>query len=251
MENKFTKICPNESCNILMEYKSIYDMNYSIKKNTVCNSCRYNEINKRDLLILDYFKNTDLTHKLISEELKISTSIIAHVKKKYKIKREIKLSKECVKLRSTNFKKNVLDKSLNVFGGSDKKSYEKAFKTKFGYDYSIFLSKQPEFKKYYNEVRNITAKNLRKYKHLFDNLDNIGRCGEKGKFQVDHIYSIKNGFINNITPHLIGHPSNLRVITWEENLKKSNNCEITLDELINNTSLFLTKNHKIIINHDF
>lgn len=32
MENKFTKICPNESCNILMEYKSIYDMNYSIKK---------------------------------------------------------------------------------------------------------------------------------------------------------------------------------------------------------------------------
>lgn len=251
MENKFNKICPNENCNVIIEYKYIHDMKHSIKKNTVCNSCRYNEINKRDLIILDWLKNTNLTHKLISEELNISTSIIAHVRKKYKLIREIKLSEECILLRSNNFKKNILDKSLNIFGGGDKKSYEKAFKTKFGYEYSIFLSKQSEFKKYYNEVRNITSKNLRKYKHLFNNLDNIGKCGEKGKFQVDHIYSIKNGFINNITPHLIGHPCNLRVISWEENLKKSNNCEITLDELINNTSLFLTKNHKIMINNDF
>jgi hypothetical protein len=39
--------------------------------------------------------------------------------------------------------------------------------------------------------------------------------------------------------------------SWEENLKKSNNCYITLDELINDTSTFLTKNNKILINHDF
>ena len=31
MENKFTKICQNENCDILIEYKSIYYINYLIK----------------------------------------------------------------------------------------------------------------------------------------------------------------------------------------------------------------------------
>jgi hypothetical protein len=145
----------------------------------------------------------------------------------------------------------VLNKGLNKFGGTDKKSYEKIFKSRFGYNYSDFLAKQPEFKKYYNEVRNITSKNLKKYRQLFDNLDNLGRCGDIGKFQVDRNFSIKRGFEMKITPHLIAHPSNLRVISWEENLKKSNNCDITLNELIDETSIFLTKNNKILINHDF
>jgi hypothetical protein len=145
----------------------------------------------------------------------------------------------------------VLEKGLNRFGGTDKVTYKKVFKTKFGYEYSEFLAKQPEFRKYYNEVRNITSKNLKKYKHIFKNLDKLGRCGDTGKFQVDHNFSIKRGFELNITPHLIGHPSNLRVITWEENLIKSNSCNISLDNLINEASIFLTKNNKILIDYDF
>ncbi len=212
---------------------------------------RYNINKDRDSIIIKLLTDTELNHKEIAKQLNINHRIITHVRKKYEIKREPKLSKLCVELRRENFKNNVLDKGLNKFGGTDKKSYEKVFKTRFGYDYSDFLAKQPEFKKYYNEVRNITLKNLRKYKHLFENLDKLGRCGDIGKFQVDHNFSIKRGFETNITPHLIGHPSNLRVISWEENLKKSNNCDITLEELINDTSTFLTKNHKILINHDF
>lgn len=50
-------------------------------------------------------------------------------------------------------------------------------------------------------------------------------------YQLDHIYSIKQGFLNDIPSFIIGHISNLRFIPWKENVIKSDTCEITIDEL--------------------
>ncbi len=247
MEKKYFRTCPNYECTSIIEYISVYDKKSADIKQTKCNSCRYYSINERNKKIINLLINTELNYGDISKELNISINIIKHVLKKHNIKRKSKLSEECRIIRSNNFKTNILDKKLNIFGGADKKSYEKIFKTRFGYDYNDFLKKQPEFKKYYNKVRNITLKNLRTYKFLFSNLDNLGRCGDIGKFQVDHNFSIKNGFDQKITPYLIGHPSNLRIISWEENLKKSNKCDIKLNDLINNANIFLTKNNKIYL----
>lgn len=251
MEKKYYRDCPSDGCTNIIGYKAIYDKISADKKQTRCNSCRYREINERNDRILNLLIKTTLNYGEISKELDVSIHIIKYVSKKHKIERKSKISEECRIIRSNNFKKNVLDKKLNMFGGGNQKSYQKIFKTRFGYEYKDFLKKQPEFKKYYNEVRNITLKNLRKYKSIFTNLNNIGRCGEDGKFQIDHIFSIKKGFELNIIPHLIGHPSNLQIISWEDNLKKSDRCDISLDVLINNTSSFLTKNHKILIPHEF
>lgn len=246
--NYFRK-CPNETCVNEITYKRIGDMKVAIKNSRLCDDCRYYEINKRNEKIIYYLNHTELTHKKISEELNISLDIITHVRKKYNLDRGVKLSPNGKKIRSENFKKNILDKKLNTNGGTKSpEQYEKIFKSRYGYEYSEFLKTQPEFKKYYSKVRNITNKNLRKYKVLFNNLDKLGRCGDKGKYQVDHIFSVKEGFRQNIIPELIGHPSNLRVIKWEDNLSKSDSCETTINKLIDETSKFLTNNHKIIIN---
>lgn len=48
---------------------------------------------------------------------------------------------------------------------------------------------------------------------------------------LDHIYSIQQGFRDNIPPYIIGHWSNLRVISLSDNSKKGMNCAKTQNEL--------------------
>lgn len=80
-----------------------------------------------------------------------------------------------------------------------------------------------EYKKYRQKVDLLTEKNYVKYKN-FINPDNKPRtlCGVDGGYQLDHIYPVCGGFINNIPPEDIAKLENLRIIPWEENLEKSN-----------------------------
>lgn len=47
----------------------------------------------------------------------------------------------------------------------------------------------------------------------------------------DHIYSVSDGFNNNINPHIINHPANCQLLRHSINNSKNNNSDITLDEL--------------------
>lgn len=47
----------------------------------------------------------------------------------------------------------------------------------------------------------------------------------------DHMYSIKEGFLNNVDPYLISHPANCELMQHSVNNKKKTKCSITLDEL--------------------
>ena len=54
----------------------------------------------------------------------------------------------------------------------------------------------------------------------------------------DHIYSISDGFKNNIDPRIISHPANCRLISHKENQRKHSNSSITLEELKERIKIF-------------
>ena len=55
-----------------------------------------------------------------------------------------------------------------------------------------------------------------------DNLNGVSR---------DHMYSVKEGFVNNIDPSIISHPANCQLLVHTDNNKKKTTSSITLEEL--------------------
>lgn len=67
----------------------------------------------------------------------------------------------------------------------------------------------------------------------FINKDIIDPDGIRGKeWHLDHKYSVKAGFINNVDPRIIANIHNLQLIKGSENSKKGMRCSITLEELM-------------------
>ena len=56
----------------------------------------------------------------------------------------------------------------------------------------------------------------------------------------DHIYSVKDGFINNVDPYLLAHPANCNIIKHIDNCKKNSKSNISLDELLQKINDFKT-----------
>lgn len=91
---------------------------------------------------------------------------------------------------------------------------------KFGEDHHNWNPNKTEYAKYRSSVYRETRKHKSVYSK-WDNFDEIGRCGVDGAYQMDHIIPIKHGFVNNISPSIIGNIENLQIIPWEENRLKS------------------------------
>lgn len=100
---------------------------------------------------------------------------------------------------------------------------------RLGMDYNKWLENLLEYKKYRSDVNKVTNKQTI---HLLDNFEKRGLCGIEGAYQLDHKYSISEGFKQNINPEIIGNIINLEFIPWETNLSKSGKCSITENELI-------------------
>jgi len=93
----------------------------------------------------------------------------------------------------------------------------------------VSWNKQPENKK----------TKYKEYRYLVDKLSEVNyvkhydiinpehkprtKCGVEGGYQLDHIYPVYEGFMNNISPQEIAKLENLRVIPWEENQRKKHN----------------------------
>lgn len=45
-------------------------------------------------------------------------------------------------------------------------------------------------------------------------------CGVTNGYQLDHIISIKEGYIKKLSPNKLSNLSNLQMLPWKENLKK-------------------------------
>lgn len=63
-----------------------------------------------------------------------------------------------------------------------------------------------------------------KAKNRGDNQNGVSR---------DHMYSVKEGFINNINPYYISHPANCLLMQQTNNIKKKANCSINFEDLKN------------------
>ena len=79
---------------------------------------------------------------------------------------------------------------------------------------------------YYDAVWAVTEKS---WKEHFDDI-NPNRTN-RSKNALDHNYSIQQGFRDNILPNIIGHYTNLRILTLSENSKKGMRCDKTKDQL--------------------
>lgn len=62
----------------------------------------------------------------------------------------------------------------------------------------------------------------------------------------DHIYSVRDGFINKIDSKIISHPANCRLILHRDNSKKSSKSIITIDELISRISEWDLKYNSLV-----
>lgn len=98
-----------------------------------------------------------------------------------------------------------------------------------GIDYNEWLEIIPVYRRYRSDVNKITNKqpieNLKNY-------EKRGISGIEGVYQLDHKYSISEGFKQNIKPEIIGNIINLEFIPWKDNSIKGSNCSITENELI-------------------
>ena len=54
----------------------------------------------------------------------------------------------------------------------------------------------------------------------------------------DHLYSVSDGFKNNIDPKIISHPMNCRVVPHRKNQSKNKTSAITLEQLLERIRLF-------------
>jgi len=107
--------------------------------------------------------------------------------------------------------------------------YDHIYLKKTGYTYEEFQKTLPEFKKYCKKVRCETNKQpLSELK----NYEKRGGAKNKNAYHLDHKYSITSGFRNNVCPKIIGNICNLEMIPWKENLTKSLNCSISLENLL-------------------
>jgi hypothetical protein len=86
------------------------------------------------------------------------------------------------------------------------------------------------FEKYSRTVRSLTRFTFNKNKDLID-IEGLKKLDSE-KYHIDHIYSISDGFLNNVDPKIIASVNNLRVISKIQNLKKGKISEQSLSELL-------------------
>jgi hypothetical protein len=113
----------------------------------------------------------------------------------------------------------------------------------------IPLDELTEFQIYKNNVVAFTQYNLRIFGELYFGAKWKELLGCKDvihDYNIDHIYSQKNGFLNKIPPYIIGAIVNLRLLTFGENLNKSSRCDISIDELYEKYYQFESNTEHII-----
>lgn len=98
---------------------------------------------------------------------------------------------------------------------------QKERKTKEANGTIIPLSKKTDFELYTNGVWKETNKQPLK---TLENIEKRGHQRDEGTMGLDHIISIKYGFLNNIDIEVIGNINNLQMLTHTENSSKKTNC---------------------------
>jgi hypothetical protein len=138
-----------------------------------------------------------------------------------------KKSKEDIKEIQTKKTQTFMDRYGydNPFNDDEIKTNIAKLRTERG-DWTDITGRE-DFYAYSRKVRAMTEQNYRKHKdHI--NPDGLRRTT---KIHLDHILSVMDGFVQSISPEIVAHPQNLRLISAAANHSKSGNSEITLNDL--------------------
>lgn len=239
------KKCKNDECNNKFEGKKIY---CSLK-------CRNIYVNKH---LRDYSKNSQSLSKekeyylnpkiclscnsVLIYKKRInkycSSSCFASVTNKGRVVTEETRKKQSISIKNTLLKKGFSN-FLKKCNGCNNQIEVKKRKNFCSLDCKKQHQRRnmSEFKKYKREC--IFKFNLSDYPEEFNfklieefgwykpvnrgnNLDGVSR---------DHVYSIRDGFDNNVDPALISHPSNCKLVLQRQNSSKYKRSDITIDEL--------------------
>jgi len=85
-----------------------------------------------------------------------------------------------------------------------------------------------DLEKYRLQVKKISARSYHDHYYKI-NPNNLKRS--RYQYHLDHIFSVEEGFKNNIPPEVIGHWTNLRMLWHLDNSKKNTKCHKTINEL--------------------
>jgi hypothetical protein len=90
--------------------------------------------------------------------------------------------------------------------------------SRHGYNtYEEYRESLPEWKAYQIDVWRYTKQQPLE---ILENYDRRGVNGQEGAYTLDHIISVKKGFMESYPPEEIGHISNLQMLPWMENIQK-------------------------------
>jgi len=87
-----------------------------------------------------------------------------------------------------------------------------------------------EFHRYKAIVLYLTSKHRSKLSDGYI----TGLAGKENAWHIDHMFSILKGYQKQVSPFVIGHSANLRMLPWQDNLSKSATCSVSMEELISN-----------------
>jgi hypothetical protein len=92
-----------------------------------------------------------------------------------------------------------------------------------------------EFKKYHRKCMLHTHNTIIFYGDYIENLHLRGKIHD---YHLDHVFSIKEGFLNDIDPQIIAHVTNLKNIKSFDNCSKGSKCDKTIDQLFEDINKF-------------
>jgi hypothetical protein len=201
--------CPKCSGDILYTGKSArWNIKLAIKRHTVCNNCH--------------------TGKFRSDKTSWNKGIPMADTAKQK-NRDFKKGKP---LHTLEYKKWLSENSIFCIRGERNIRVQTMLRN-MNMTYDQFLEYKSEFKMYHKAVWHIT-----KQQSLtdLDNYSKRGLAGKEGAYHLDHIISIKEGYINNIPASDIANISNLHMIPWLINLKKGSKTNFKIEDIKNESS---------------
>lgn len=111
--------------------------------------------------------------------------------------------------------------------------YEQATQTKIANGNAVPKQNKSEWEQYREKVINYTRSSWINYEHLI-NPNNYDRGKE---YELDHKFSITEGFLNNIPPEVIGNHVNLELLPKSINRSKYTKCSISKEDLYERYSM--------------
>lgn len=218
---QWNRICP--SCKQIKYYSSKRNWDRAVKTNSHCPQCHPGPDQKTIKKIIDHMKGkkypTRASNERKTKELKyfrVCPNCKNEIGYVHEYSRDRANKSNTICNRCSNY---VYKKTWNYVIKDD--HIKKMAAKKAGYNsFADYMADLDHKKQYYREVRRITRQQPI---HMLEHYGELmGRCGTPGAYQLDHIISIDKGYQEKRPASQIGHISNLRIISWEENRHKWN-----------------------------